>query len=1108
MPIKPQENQSLGYVHSYANTKEDVGALDILSAAFTTENTIGAALSRGVNPDFKMETPYAPKNPQARIADRNNSNYEPLDDIAGYEEHAMSFIGASPEKTAWLKSNIDAQRESRADLEAAGFGGVAAMFAAGALDPISWIGFGPGKALLQGGKLAAFAKTGAATATGAAVSELALHASQEERTQEESYFAIGGAGLLGGVLGGAASALSKGEVKTLTEQMSKEVIDTPSINPRHAGAAEVIQTTIKEESLVSAFGLEKTVKINPYGRVATSDSLSARRVVQDLAENNYYLEKNNAGKPTGQAVETSIKQYHALSGLASENLDGQFLKYRGSTGAGITSRVATQTKDLLGAGNKEGKLTYGQFKHEISKALRNGDEHSIPEVAEAAKYYRKTVFEPVKKEAIEQGLLSEDVDVKFADSYLTRVYNFEKMRAQPQQFKQIVKDWFKSQSKDLDSATDINTRVVEKTDITEEVTGRFSSSKAAAKELNDEIKRLRELKKSAEQEIALVPEGKMNTKRKAGLIAEAKEFKAKIAASQKALSKAAKERELVKTELSEAKKELRSLRSDLKKAKFFENEGLLDGMADDVYNNIVNTPGGIIPKNVIPEGSPFKSRTLPIQDKYLEEFLENDIETVAEFYIRSTAPQIEMTKKFGDRDLVQAFKEIDFDYDEMIKKNPSNAKKLNDQRDSVKKDLGAMRDLLYGTYNQPADPNSLWLRANKVTRNLQFLSKLGGMMLSSIPDLARPIMVHGLKKNGEMFKALVTNPVKAKMAIKEAKMNAAIFEMIQSTRANSMADIGDMYKQGTKFEKSLEAMSNTFGAVSLMSPWNQLIKQWAGFVSSDSVLKNTVKWADGTITEGSKRKLAQLGIGENEAALIAEQVNKHSDRGDVWLANAGEWDKGVAEIFKNAVTKDTDSMIVTPGVGDKPLTMNTATGKLVGQFKSFVFASHGRMLISGLQQRDAAFFNGLMISMGLGAMTYSMKELVRGETPSSDPSKIIGEAVDYSGIFALMSETNGIIEKATRGNVGINALTGNPPMSRYASRNALGALFGPTVGTVTDVFEVTGGIGMQMGDDPQGFTQRDLRAFRRLLPYQNLWYTRNLLNYVEEQSAEVMGIPE
>lgn len=1107
MPIAPQQKAPVGSVNTYADTKDEASGWDVISAAFTSENSVGSLLSRGADPDSGIKYSYTPSRPQMEqpVQDMNNG-YDPLDDLEGYEEHAMSFIGSSPERVAWLKSSIDKQRMARADLDDAGAGGYAASFAAGVLDPLSWVGFGSGRALLYGSKAVAAAKTGGAFAAGALVTEAALHATQEERTEEESLFAIGAAGLLGGIIGPAAQVLSKGEVETLTKQVAKEAENTPSTNPRHASAAEVEQTTIEEESLVSAAGLEKTLGYSPFGRVITSESLAGRRVAQDLAESNYYLEKNAAGKPTGQAVETSIKAYHGLTGLASESLDSAFLKYRGARGTGITSRVATQAKDLMGVGNKSAKLSYGQFKTEVSRSMRNGDEHSIPEVAEAAKLYRKTVFDPIKKEAIEQGLLPEDVDVKFADSYLTRVYNFEKLKSNPKQFKSIVMDWFKSQKGELGDLGDVSAKALEKSDLVEEVTGRFSTAKKEAADINAEIKRLRKLKAAPENELSLTPN--MNAKRKAGLIAEAKAHKQKIADMQASLSKAVKTREALKKELTASKKELRKLESDWKKADFFEDEDLMLSMADDVYNNIVSTPGGLVPKNIIPEGSPFKSRTLPIPDKYLEEFLENDIETVAEYYVRSTAPQIEMTKKFGDRDLKGALADIDNDYDNLIEKSPSKAKKLNDERDRVKKDLEAMRDMLYGTYGQPADPTSFIMRSSKAIRNLQFLSKLGGMAVSSIPDLARPIMVHGLAKNAKAFASLVKSPKLAKMAMGEARKNAAIFEIIQSTRANAIADIGDMYKQGSKFEKSLEGMSNTFGAVSLMSPWNQLLKQWSGFVSSDSMMRSIVDWSNGSISNGDMRKLAQLGIGKNDAELIAEQIKKHSDTGDLWLPNADAWDKPARDIFRSALTKDVDSTIITPGVGDKPLWMSTPTGKMIGQFKSFVFASHGRMLVAGLQQRDAAFYNGLMVSVALGAMTYSVKELSRGKEPDTSPQKMLGEAVNYSGVFALMAEVNGIVEKATRGNVGVSALTGAAPMSKFASRNAMGALFGPTVGTVQDVFQVMGGIGMEMGADGKGFTQKDLRAMRRLMPYQNLFYIRNLLNYVEKQTAETMGIPE
>jgi len=84
----------------------------------------------------------------------------------------------------------------------------------------------------------------------------------------------------------------------------------------------------------------------------------------------------------------------------------------------------------------------------------------------------------------------------------------------------------------------------------------------------------------------------------------------------------------------------------------------------------------------------------------------------------------------------------------------------------------------------------------------------------------------------------------------------------------------------------------------------------------------------------------------------------------------------------------------------------------------------------------------------------------------------------------------------TRGEVGVNKLVGAPPMSRYQSRNILGALFGPTAGTIEDLNAVTGAIA-------QGeFTEADVRRIRKLIPGQNLFYMRQLLNSLEEDIAQ------
>jgi hypothetical protein len=200
--------------------------------------------------------------------------------------------------------------------------------------------------------------------------------------------------------------------------------------------------------------------------------------------------------------------------------------------------------------------------------------------------------------------------------------------------------------------------------------------------------------------------------------------------------------------------------------------------------------------------------------------------------------------------------------------------------------------------------------------------------------------------------------------------------------------------------------------------------------------------------------------------------------------------------------KDVDVIINTPGAGDRPLWMSTELGKLVGQFKSFSFASHNRILLAGLQQRDAATLNGLLYSVALGSVIYGLKQSLSGQDISTDPAVVIREAVDRSGVTGFLFDAHNIVEKATRGSIGLGALGSGPQMSRYASRNALGALFGPTVGTAQELTQIIGAV--SSGDVKKG----DVHAIRKLLPYQNLFYLRHLLDVAEENVNEQLGIPK
>ncbi|TJW49583.1 MAG: hypothetical protein E5X65_32855, partial [Mesorhizobium sp.] len=362
---------------------------------------------------------------------------------------------------------------------------------------------------------------------------------------------------------------------------------------------------------------------------------------------------------------------------------------------------------------------------------------------------------------------------------------------------------------------------------------------------------------------------------------------------------------------------------------------------------------------------------------------------------------------------------------------------------------------------------------------------------------------HGLTSTfRDGFIPLVRNFRDFRLAAQEVKDAGTALDMILDSRAMAMADITDDFGRHSAFERGLSSLSTRFGVVSLMAPWNASLKQFAGLLTMTNMLRAAERVAAGKGTAKDIRKLAASGINADLAERIAKQFAEHGDSQDgILLAKAGDWsDNGAREAFRAAVVRQVDRTIVTPGQ-DKPLWMSTELGKAVGQFKSFGISSMQKTMLAGLQQRDAATLNGVMVTMGLGAVAYWAKSAVAGRETSEDPGQWVVEAFDKSGLAGWLMEANNIAEKATRGRVGLSALTGKQ-VSRYASRNVTGAFLGPTADAVSDIFQVSGSI--FAGDT----TQADLHKVRQLIPAQNLFYLRSLFDKVEAATGDGLGLPD
>jgi hypothetical protein len=332
-------------------------------------------------------------------------------------------------------------------------------------------------------------------------------------------------------------------------------------------------------------------------------------------------------------------------------------------------------------------------------------------------------------------------------------------------------------------------------------------------------------------------------------------------------------------------------------------------------------------------------------------------------------------------------------------------------------------------------------------------------------------------------------------------MAGTALDMVLDSRVMALAEITEDYGRHSKFERFVSAASSQFGMVSLMAPWNASLKQFAGMVTMTNIIKAAERVAKNAGSADDIRKLAAAGIDADLATRIAKQFAEHGDvQGGVYIAGGINWtDHGALEAFRAAVVREVDKIIVTPGQ-DKPLWMSTELGKLVGQIKSFGISSMQKTVLAGLQQRDAAALNGAMVMMALGAVTYYFKQKIAGREVSDNPRVWAVEAFDWSGLAGWAMEFNGLAEKATRGRVGLSAFTGEP-ISRYASRNVYGALLGPTADAVADAFQVSGAA--FAGD----MTAGDVKALRKLLPYQNLFYLRSLFDQVEKATADAVVDP-
>ena len=530
-----------------------------------------------------------------------------------------------------------------------------------------------------------------------------------------------------------------------------------------------------------------------------------------------------------------------------------------------------------------------------------------------------------------------------------------------------------------------------------------------------------------------------------------------------------------------------------------------EALAREILGRIMSTPDGRLPYDYKmgensakgmagPEKGVFKKRSFLIPDSMVEQFLENDIELLGGRYLKQMAPDIELTRRFGDVELKNEIKNIEQEYIEKMSgaKTQKERLKLNKQKDSDIRDIAAMRDRMRGTYGQ-VDFDNPWVRAGRVARDLNYMRLLGGVVAASIPDIGRVIAAEGIVNTFRYgLKPLVANLREFRVAAREAKLYGVGTDALMGGRAEIIADVADYARGGTKFERGVRAAATKFSSINLMNFWTGGIKQLHAVVTQTRVANDLLKGK-------YDKRLGQLGISEADSKNIAGQLKKYGKEIDgVWVWNTRDWDnQDLAMMWGAALRKESDRVIIVPGQ-EKPLFMSSEMGKTIFQFKSFMFSATQRVLISNIQAQDKHYIQGMLGLVGIGMLSYAFKEWDANRELSDDPATWVMEGIDRSGALGMLMEVNNTLEKISGNHYGLRPLVGiNAPASRYAARSALDSAIGPTFGLAGDVIKAASAV-----TGEREWTDADTRAFRRLLPGQNLSFLRQGLDRIEEELGQ------
>jgi hypothetical protein len=573
-------------------------------------------------------------------------------------------------------------------------------------------------------------------------------------------------------------------------------------------------------------------------------------------------------------------------------------------------------------------------------------------------------------------------------------------------------------------------------------------------------------------------------------------------------------------------------------------------ISEILLQKMLSNNGFVSDISEIAERGPALARTLNIDpfkiwktsngNRSYQEFLERDVEKVTRRYLRTMGADVELYRRFGkinfladgsdfatriNKDVKAAKQAVMDDAELTPEAKEKKVAEIQREADVLKDKLSAQVARLRHMRGMPDDPNNPAFRAGKALLNLNTLRLMGGVVISSLPEIGTVVMRNGLLntfKHGFLpfvtdLKGLLKGEGKMAATVKEIRYAGVGIDLSLGGRSAALAEIMDEMEYGTKAERGLQWAANNMGKVALFDYYTVGLKSMASNITMMRIISNLETIATGgKLSKAEDAFMVANSIDADAAEAIWRELQSPGGANNfdgVLVPNTQEWKNPHAvRVYRAAISRMANSVVVTPGL-ERPLWMDeTIWGRIIGQFRSFMFSSTQKIMIAAAQEarlgKIAPVGIGAMTTLALGTISYYLWANIKGgklrsEMQNAEPNKWALEAITRSGLLGVLAEAQKFAERIPAlepvATLGANKSSRSAAYSQ-TGRGLLDAALGPSAGALTRGLDILTAI----PDKPD----RAIQSVRKITPYQNIFYLNWLFDGVENLSKDFVGVPE